>query len=57
MITRGPKKDVQYYTDMLMTEYIHFLEDAIANTEKITKIKIKYENRIRFDSNVLDRQK
>jgi hypothetical protein len=29
LITRGPAKEVKYFTDLLLNEYVHFLEEVI----------------------------
>ncbi len=33
LITRGPKKEVNHYLDLLLSEYIHFLEDVLFTHE------------------------
>jgi hypothetical protein len=41
LITRGTRKDINYYIDLVNTEYITFLKDVIKlNEEK--NIKKKY---------------
>ena len=29
LISRGPKKDQEFFTDLLMNEYVHFLEEVL----------------------------
>ena len=58
LITRGPKKDVLYYSDRLLNEYINFLEDVLfAYEDKVRSNKgsrQKYIGKVSFDSIVLD---
>jgi len=54
LITRGPKKETSHFTDLLLNEYIHFLEEVIFAVEDRSKNKKKYINRVSFDSIILD---
>lgn len=56
LITRGPKKDTSYFTDLLLNEYVHFLEEVLNVHEERNRGKGKYVGKVSFDSKVLDNQ-
>ncbi len=57
LITRGPKKDTNYFTKLLLEEYVHFLEEVLNIYEERNKGKGKYIGKVNFDSKVLDSQR
>jgi len=57
LITRGPVKEKDYFTDLLMNEYIHFLEEVInVHEEKHRTKRSAYYGKVSFDSIVLKDQ-
>lgn len=60
LITRGPQKEIKYFTDLLLNEYVHFLEEVLAVFEERNRPASgkpkKYIGKVSFDSIVLDKQ-
>lgn len=57
LITKGPQSDIKYFIELLLHEYVHFLEEVIAVFEERNRGKTSlYVGTISFDSIVLDNQ-
>jgi hypothetical protein len=56
LISRGPPKEIKYFTDLLLNEYVHFLEEVLSVFEERNKgangkgKNGKYIGRVSFDS-------
>lgn len=57
LTTKGAPKEVKYFQDLLMNEYVHFLEEVIAVYEEENRGKqAKYVGVVSFDSKILNNQ-
>jgi hypothetical protein len=54
LISRGPKQEVDYFNDLLLNEYIHFLEEVIFSYRDKKGGTTRYDGEISFDSRVLE---
>jgi hypothetical protein len=57
LTTRGPNKEKTFFTDLLMTQYVDFLEELVNIHEERNRGKRgAYVGRVSFNSIVLDNQ-
>jgi hypothetical protein len=57
LTTKGPNKEVNYFQDLLMNEYVHFLEELISVFEEENREKTgKYVGLVSFNSRLLENQ-
>ena len=61
LIDKGPVSERKYFTDLLLNEYVHFLEEVLnvfeeKNRPVSGKPGKKYVGKVSFDSHILDNQ-
>ena len=54
LLCSGPKVDIDYYSNLLMNEYVTFLENLVYETNNANRKHQKHVGEIIFDSQVLD---